>query len=69
MTSIAEITGMEGDIIQMQEIFKYVRTGTAADGTVQGHFQATGMRPRFLAELVAKGIETPVELFRPVQPL
>ena len=37
--SIAEITGLEGDIIQMQEIYKYVRTGTAPDGTVQGHFQ------------------------------
>ena len=45
--SIAEITGMEGDIVQMQEIFKYVRTGTAEDGTVEGHFQATGVRPRF----------------------
>ena len=46
---------MEGDIVQMQEIFKFVRTGTAADGTVQGHFQATGVRPRFLTELVAHG--------------
>ena len=49
VTSIAEITGLEGDIIQMQEIFKFVRTGTAPDGTVIGHFQATGVRPRFLA--------------------
>ena len=39
---------MEGDIVQMQEIFKFVRTGTGADGTVIGHFQATGVRPRFL---------------------
>ena len=46
---------MEGDIIQMQEIFKFVRTGTDADGTVEGHFEATGVRPRFLAELVARG--------------
>ncbi len=55
---------MEGDIVQMQEIFKYVRTGTAADGTVEGHFQATGVRPRFLAELVARGIKIPGELLR-----
>src|SRR6266436_3783317 len=41
VTSIAELTGLEGDIIQMQEIFKYVRTGTAPDGTVEGHFSAT----------------------------
>ena len=43
----------------MQEIYKYVRTGTAADGSVEGHFQATGVRPRFLAELVARGINIP----------
>src|SRR6266851_1041019 len=51
VTSVAEITGMEGDIVQMQEIFKYVRTNTAEDGTVEGHFVATGVRPRFLTEL------------------
>jgi pilus assembly protein CpaF len=69
VTSIAEITGLEGDIIQMQEIFKYVRTGTAEDGTVQGHFQATGVRPRFLGELTAKGIMVPASHFDPTKPL
>jgi pilus assembly protein CpaF len=69
VTSIAEITGMEGDIIQMQEIYKYVRTGTAEDGTVQGHFQATGVRPRFLGELVARGINIPGTFFDPSKPL
>ncbi len=69
VTSIAEITGMEGDIIQMQEIFKYVRTGTAPDGTVQGHFQATGVRPRFLAHLVNQGINIPGAMFDPSKPL
>ena len=64
--SIAEITGLEGDIIQMQEIFKFVRTGTAPDGAVQGHFQATGVRPRFLADLVAQGIKIPGAYFDPV---
>ena len=67
--SIAEITGMEGDIVQMQEIFKYVRTGTAEDGTVEGHFQATGVRPRFLSELVARGINIPGAYFDPSKPL
>ncbi len=67
--SIAEITGMEGDIIQMQEIYRYVRTGTAPDGSVQGHFQATGVRPRFLADLVAMGIKIPGAYFDPSQPL
>jgi pilus assembly protein CpaF len=67
--SIAELTGIEGDIIQMQEIFKFVRTGTAADGAVQGHFQATGVRPRFLADLLAMGIKIPGSYFDPSQPL
>ena len=67
--SIAEITGMEGDIIQMQEIFKFTRTATLEDGTVQGHFQATGVRPRFLNDLVAKGIKIPASYFDPGQPL
>src|SRR4026209_2393684 len=69
VTSIAEITGLEGDIIQMQEIFKFVRTGTAADGTVEGHFQATGVRPRFLTELSARGITIPGAYFDPSKPL
>lgn len=69
VTSIAEITGMEGDIVQMQEIYKFVRTGTAEDGTVIGHFQATGVRPRFLAELTARGIRIPGTYFDPSQPL
>jgi pilus assembly protein CpaF len=67
--SIAEITGLEGDIIQMQEIFKFVRTGVAPDGTVQGHFQATGVRPRFLHDLAAMGIKLPGSHFDPSQPL
>lgn len=69
VTSIAEITGLESDIIQMQEIYKYVRTGTAPDGTVEGHFQATGVRPRFLGDLVAKGINIPGAYFDPTKPL
>jgi pilus assembly protein CpaF len=69
VTSIAEITGLEGDIIQMQEIFKFVRTGTGADGTVEGEFQATGVRPRFLGDLVAQGIRIPGNYFDPSKPL
>jgi pilus assembly protein CpaF len=69
VTSIAEITGLEGDIIQMQEIFKFVRTGTAPDGTVIGHFQATGVRPRFLGDLISMGIKIPGSYFDPSQPL
>src|SRR5207253_6378066 len=69
VTSVAEITGLEGDILQMQEIYKYVRTGTSEDGSVQGHFQATGVRPRFLAELIARGINIPGTHFDPTKPM
>ena len=68
-TSISEITGLESDIIQMQEIYKYVRTGTAPDGSVEGHFQATGIRPRFLGDLTAMGINIPGTFFDPSKPL
>ena len=64
-TSISEITGMEGDIIQMQEIFRFKRTGLTAEGKIIGHFEATGVRPRFLEELKAMGIELPGEYFEP----
>jgi pilus assembly protein CpaF len=53
----------------MQEIFKFVRTGTAADGTVEGHFQATGVRPRFLAHLANQGIKLGGNYFDPSHPL
>jgi pilus assembly protein CpaF len=69
VTSVAEITGMEGDIVQMQEIYKFVRTATADDGTVEGHFVATGVRPRFLSELTARGIKIPNHYFDPGKPL
>jgi pilus assembly protein CpaF len=69
ITAVTEITGMEGDIVQMQDIFKYVRTGTTEDGTVEGHFQATGVRPRFLGDLAAKGIKIPPNYFDPSKPL
>jgi pilus assembly protein CpaF len=69
VTSIAEITGLEGDIIQMQEIFKFVRTGTGPDNSVIGHFQATGVRPRFLHELLAMGVKIPGSYFDPSNPL
>ncbi len=65
VTSVAEVTGMEGDIIQMQEIFRYVRTGMDGAGNIEGHFEATGIRPRFLEELNAMGIEFPGSYFEP----
>lgn len=69
VTSIAEITGMEGEILQMQEIYKFVRVKTDPDGTIHGHYQATGVRPRFLGDLQAKGITIPGSHFDPAKPL
>jgi pilus assembly protein CpaF len=68
VTSVAEVTGMEGDVIQMQEIFRFVRTGMEADGKILGHFEATGLRPRFLEDMKAMGIEFPGKYFEPGRP-
>lgn len=65
--SIQEITGMEGEIITMQEIFAFRQTGVAPDGTVQGHFSATGVRPKFMDRLRAHGVMLPDSLFDPTR--
>src|SRR6478672_5627508 len=65
LVSLSEITGMEGDIITMQEVFRYRQTGVTADGQVQGRFEATGIRPRFMDQLQAHGIDLNPDLFRP----
>jgi len=67
VVSIQEITGMEGDIITMQEIFAYEKTGIASDGTVLGHFRATGIRPKFVQRLKIFGIDVPDEIFDPTR--
>ncbi|MDO9366050.1 MAG: CpaF family protein [Methylotenera sp.] len=67
VTSIKEITGMEGDIITMQDIFVYEQTGVAEDGAVVGHFKATGIRPRFVERLRVHGIAVSDELFDPTR--
>ncbi len=54
--SVTEITGMEGQVVQMQEIFAFHRTSTDADGTVHGEFRATGLRPKCLDEMIRRGI-------------
>ena len=66
VTSISEITGMEGDIITMQEIFQYERTGVSAQGQVIGRFRATGIRPRFAERLKSCGMQLPRIFFEDV---
>jgi pilus assembly protein CpaF len=65
LMSLSELTGMEGEVIMMQEIFRYRQTGVSQDGIVQGRFEATGIRPRFLDQVIAHGITLSADLFRP----
>jgi len=65
VTSIAEITGMEGDVIQMQEIYRFVREGIDERHQVLGSYRATGVRPKFLQELKAQGLDMPAQAFDP----
>ena len=67
VTSISEISGIEGDVIQMQEIFKFNRVATLEDGSIQGNFQATGVRPKFLTELATRGLTVPTSYFDPAK--
>jgi pilus assembly protein CpaF len=69
VTSISEITGMEGDVIQMQEIYHYVKEYTDKEGKLHGSFKATGIRPTFLADLKAFGIEISPAHFDPTRKL
>jgi pilus assembly protein CpaF len=65
VTSVSEITGMEGDAIQMQEIYRFVKESTDEAGNISGSFRATGVEPNFLKELKAHGISVPVSHFDP----
>jgi pilus assembly protein CpaF len=67
-TSVCEITGMEGEVIQMQEIYRFVKEHTDEHG-IHGSFRATGVRPTFLQELKTYGIEIPGSHFETSQPL
>jgi pilus assembly protein CpaF len=63
VTSISEITGMEGETITMQEIFQYERTGVDSQGIVLGRFRPTGIRPRFAERLKSCGMQLPRVFF------
>jgi len=69
LTSVSEITGMEGETIQMHEIYKFVKESTDEAGNLRGSYKATGIRPNFLNELKAYGIEIPASHFDPTRPL
>lgn len=63
--SIQEITGMEGNVITMQEIFSFEQTGLGDKGAVKGRFRASGIRPRFIERFKALNIPVPYDLFEP----
>ena len=63
VTGVAEITGMEGETISIQDIFEFERIGLTEDGKVRGRFRATGVRPKCNAQLAACGNELPMEMF------
>src|SRR5580692_7681945 len=65
LTSVTEITGMEGQVVQMQEIFAFHRVSTEADGTVIGEFRATGLRPKCMDEMIRRGIRYDTANFDP----
>ncbi|HXI29096.1 MAG TPA: CpaF family protein [Vicinamibacterales bacterium] len=66
ITSVSEITGMEGEIITMQEIYVFEKMGVTQDGKVIGRFRATGVRPKCCERLKASGIHLPADMFEGV---
>src|SRR5467141_2128673 len=66
VTSISEITGMEGDVVTMQEIFLFEKMGITQDGKVIGRFRATGVRPKCCERLKMSGIHLPGDMFEGV---
>jgi pilus assembly protein CpaF len=65
VTSISELTGMEGDVVQIQEIMKFNRLGVDEDGRVIGEFRSTGIRPRFLTDISTIGLKVDMSIFDP----
>lgn len=65
LLSLSEIVGMEGEVVTMQEIFRFKMMGRDENNHVIGHFEATGIRPKMMDELSAHGINLPPDIFRP----
>ena len=67
ITAISELTGMEGEVITMQDIFMFERMGITQDGRVRGRFRATGIRPKCAERLAASGVQLPMDMFEHVK--
>ena len=66
MTSITELTGMEGEVISMQEVFRYERLGLAPDGRIIGRFTATGVRSHYSDRFKQWGFDLPASIYEPI---
>ncbi len=67
VTSITEITGMEGEVVTLQDLFVFEKRGVNQDGKVIGRFSATGIRPKFYEKFLAAGIRLPMEMFESIE--
>ena len=67
MVSITEVTGMEGDVISMQEVFRYQRTGLMPDGTILGNFTACGVRSNYADRFKQWGYDLPSSIYEPTR--
>jgi pilus assembly protein CpaF len=63
VTAVAEVSGMEGQIVTMQDLFRYEQTGVDTDGRILGELRTTGIRPRFVEKFEVSGIHLPTDLF------
>jgi pilus assembly protein CpaF len=63
VTSVTEVTSMEGEVITMQEIYRFRRRGISSEGKVVGQYEATGVRPQFVERLQIAGVDLPPHLF------
>jgi len=66
VTGITECVGMEGELVTMQDIFLFEKTGVKENGRVTGRFRSTGVRPKFYEKLKAAGINIPTSVFQTV---
>ena len=64
VVSVSEITGMEGDMICMQDVFVFRQSGVDKQGHAAGHFEACGVRPMLIQRLLAEGVDLPSEMFQ-----
>jgi pilus assembly protein CpaF len=67
VTAVSEITGMEGEVITMQDLFVFERTGVTPEGRVTGRFRATGIRPKVGDKITSAGFPLPTTMFEHVK--